>query len=194
MKKITITGPHCCGKSTVLRKVQEYLKEYNDIRFEKFDGSLSPVDYSSSQKLRDECIEELNITYWMIANLINREVNIEYSNDKIVVLDRCIIDQIVYPSVLLKKEFHEKIFGFIETWLRTHPYDIVFYVPKNNELLQKYGQKDKSEEYLNEIEEKYIEILKKLNINYTVLPKNQDKQVEYIVKYLKSLVEVNESE
>lgn len=32
MKKIVITGPHCCGKSTVIKRIEEDINKDNDIR------------------------------------------------------------------------------------------------------------------------------------------------------------------
>jgi thymidylate kinase len=187
MIKIAVTGPHCCGKSTVLKKVSSILSENKKINFEKFDGSDSPVDYSSSEYLKNNNKAEIDITYWMIQKLIKREIDLEYSNKEIAVLDRCIIDQIVYPSELLSEEYTNDIFGFIKLWMKIHPYDIVFYIPQNNELLQKYGKKDKSSEYLKNIENRYFSVLEQLKINYIVLPKDQDEQVRIIADYLSNL-------
>ncbi len=182
MKKIVITGPHCCGKSTVIRKIEEDIGN-NNIKFIQFSGKDSPVDYSSSQKLKDNIKSEIDITYYMICKLLEREVDIEYNDGNLAVLDRCLIDQLVYPSVLLDEKYLNDIFGYIRLWLEFHPYTHVFYVPKNYELLEKYGTKDKSKEYLDLIEDKYLEILKKLNIKYTILPNNQDDQISILKKF-----------
>lgn len=187
MIKIAVTGPHCCGKSTVLKKVNSILYENKRFYFEKFDGSDSPVDYSSTEYLKNNNIAEIDITYWMIQKLLKREIDLEYGDKEIAVLDRCIIDQIVYPSELLSEEYTNDIFGFIKLWMKKHPYDIVFYLPQNKELLQKYGKKDKSTEYLENIEKRYFSTLEQLKINYIVLPKNQDEQVQIIVNYLNNL-------
>lgn len=185
MKKIVITGPHCCGKSTIIQKIKE--NDVNNIRFEKFSGSASPVDYSNASNLKSNHISELDITYWMIAKMIEREVEIEYGKDEIVVLDRCVIDQIVYPSVLLEQKYHKRIFDFLKLWLEIHPYEKLFYVPKNYELLSKYGTKDKSKEYLDLVEKKYLEVIKELNIDYDILPENQEEQIKVIKEYLEKL-------
>lgn len=184
MKKIVITGPHCCGKSTVIKRIEEDINKDNDIRFVHFSGKDSPIDYSSAQKLKDNTSSEIDITYYMISKLLEREIDIEYTQGNVAVLDRCLIDQIVYPSVLLDEQYLCSIFGYIRLWLDTHPYTHVFYIPKNYELLEKYGTKDKSKEYLDLIEYKYLEILKKLNIEYTILPNNQDEQIRILKNFL----------
>ena len=141
MKKIVITGPHCCGKSTVIKRIEEDINKDNDIRFVHFSGKDSPIDYSSAQKLKDNTSSEIDITYYMISKLLEREIDIEYAQGNVAVLDRCLIDQIVYPSVLLDEQYLCSIFGYIRLWLDTHPYMHVFYIPKNYELLEKYGKK-----------------------------------------------------
>lgn len=184
MKKIVVTGPHCCGKSTVINKVKEYFNENSNIEFISFSGKASPIDYSSSDKLKNNYISEIDITYYMITKLLEREIEIEYKTKELVVLDRCIIDQIVYPSVLLKREYHNNIFDFLKLWLKIHPYEKIFYIPKNYELLSKYGTKDKSKEYLDLIEEKYLQVMRELKVDYTILPKNQEEQIQQIQQYL----------
>lgn len=185
MKKIVVTGPHCCGKSTITKKIKEDFTDIPNIEFANFSGKNSPVDYSNANKLKNNYVSELDITYYMITKLLEREIEIEYGKNEIVILDRCLIDQIVYPSVLLKQEYHKSIFDFLGLWIKIHPYDKIFYVPKNYELLSKYGTKDKSQKYLDDIEEKYLGVIKKLGIDYTILPKNQEEQIKEIEKYLK---------
>ena len=191
MKKIVVTGPHCCGKSTIIKKIKEKFVNIPNIEFVNFSGKNSPIDYSNANNLKSNYISEIDITYYMITKLLEREIEFEYGTNEIVILDRCLIDQIVYPSVLLKQEYHKAIFDFLNLWVKIHPYEKIFYVPKNYELLSKYGTKDKSQRYLDDIEEKYLEIIKKIGIDYTILPKNQEEQIEQIEKYLKE--EINKS-
>ena len=184
MKKIAVTGPHCCGKSTVIKRIEEDINKNNEIKFVHFSGKDSPIDYSSAQKLKNNTSSEIDITYYMISKLLEREIDIEYTQGNIAVLDRCLIDQIVYPSVLLDEQYLSDIFGYIRLWLDIHPYMHVFYIPKNYELLEKFGTKDKSKAYLDLIEDKYLEILKRLNIEYTILPNNQDEQIRILKNFL----------
>lgn len=79
MKKIVITGPHCCGKSTVIKRIEEDINKDKDIRFVYFSGKNSPIDYSSAQKLKDNTSSEIDITYYMISKLLEREIDIEYA-------------------------------------------------------------------------------------------------------------------
>lgn len=184
MKKIVVTGPHCCGKSTVIKKIKEEMQDKNNIKFYGFSGKKSPVDYSSSTKLKNNYINELDITYYMITKLLDREIEMEYENNDIVILDRCLIDQLVYPAVLLQRNYHKPLFDFIKLWIKIHPYEHIFYIPKNYELLTKYGTKDKSIDYVDEIEEKYLKVIKKLGIEYTILPENQEEQIKHIIEYI----------
>ena len=191
MIKIAVTGPHCCGKSTVLKMVQDNLKNENQVEFLKFSGKESPIDYSSSISLKNNRLMELDITFWMLMKMIDRELNFEYnmsSEKDICVLDRCIIDQIVYPSALLKERDLTIIKNFIKLWINAHPYDVILYIPKNPELLKKYGKKDKSIEYLDKIEDLYLKILDELKCKYFILPNNQKEQVDFIVTYLKKCI------
>lgn len=79
------------------------------------------MNYSSAQRLKNNVNSEIDITYYMIGKLIEREIDLEYTEGDVAVLDRCLIDQMVYPSVLLDEQYLSDIFGYIQLWLDIHP-------------------------------------------------------------------------
>ena len=157
---------------------------FDNINFFGFSGNGSPINYESASNLKNNYIAELDITYYMITKLLEREIAIEYGKDGIALLDRCLIDQLVYPAVLLNENYQNPFFDYVKLWIKIHPYKHIFYIPKNYELLTKYGTKDKSIYYVDEIEKKYLEVIKELGIEYTILSENQEEQIKKIIEYL----------
>ncbi|MBQ8425244.1 MAG: AAA family ATPase [Clostridia bacterium] len=184
--RISITGTHCCGKTTVIQKVKDKLEnagiDLSGVEFHTFSGKFAPVDYSSAGNLKENLFQEMRLTYWMISKLIERETMVS-DNSIIHIFDRCILDQIVYPSVILGDKLSKSVVDYVLEYLNLNPYDKVFILPMNNELLQKYGTKDKSFDYAKSIHDKYVNLCTDYNF-CQVLSQNQDEQVEYIFQYI----------
>lgn len=184
--KIAITGPHCCGKTTVIEKVKEALgnRANGKIFFYTFSGESAPVDYSNAQKLRKDSKDELRLTYWMLSKLIERESDVVTEGDTIHLFDRCVFDQVIYTKVLLEEEKCYPIRDFVNTYMKEFPYDMVFILPVNLDLLQKHGTKDKSKFYAMEIHDEYQECAKELENRCMLLPEAQEKQVQIITDFI----------
>lgn len=184
--RIAVTGPHCCGKSTVLKKVKEKLlllpEVEGKINFITFSGAEAPIDYSSSAKLKEDKDKELLLTYWMIARLMEREIA-TIGDNVVNVFDRCLVDQYIYPKKILGEYYPLEMKRYIESYLVKYPYDYIFVLPKNLELLEKYGQKDRTVEYVTEIEDGYFQFAKE-NPNCVILESEQEKQVDAIFLWL----------
>ena len=89
--RISITGTHCCGKTTVIQKVKDKLEnagiDLSGVEFHTFSGKLAPVDYSSAGNLKENLFQEMRLTYWMISKLIERETMVS-DNSLIHIFDR----------------------------------------------------------------------------------------------------------
>ena len=81
--------------------------------------------------------------------------------------------------------------NFVRFWIEHKPYEKVFFFPANEELLKKYGKKDKDLVFLREIEKAYLMHLDSYNINHVILPKDQEAQIKYISKDLEDIVDKN---
>lgn len=185
--KIALTGPHSCGKSTVFRAI-EHKYSGKKINFISYDGNRAPIDYGNMQKLKENPELELDLTNWMIADLIKREIEAtnKYEN---VILDRCVIDQLVYPYVILGKELiPDAMKEYVKFWISTRPYDLVFLFPRNEQLLKEFGKKDKSVDFLREIDDGYINLINEYKINIVMLPNSQEEQINTIKKDLERVL------
>lgn len=183
--KIAVTGPHCSGKSTLLRRIESELSHPN-IKFIKFDGSTCPIKYSEKTVINNEN-DEMAITLWMISKMLSREIEVKYDSarkDDIIILDRCLLDQIVYPVVSSKTIDINVVEKIIYLWLNNNPYDLIFYVPKNEEFFKKVPNFNQDLEYLKNVEEMYIKVfdrLQKESQKVVILPKYQDEQKDIII-------------
>lgn len=184
--KIAVTGPHCSGKSTLLNRVEADLNLPN-IKFFKFDGSSCPINYSNKSVINNRD-NEIAITLWMISKLTSREIETQYSLDHkqtdIIIFDRCLLDQLVYPAVSLKEDISiSTIRKYIDLWLSLSPYDLIFYVPKNEDFLKKVTNFNQDLDYLDKVEKTYLKLFD--NLKHTdkifILPPNQDEQKSIII-------------
>ncbi|MBO5341196.1 MAG: AAA family ATPase [Lachnospiraceae bacterium] len=187
--KIAVTGPHCCGKSTVLKKVEEKLVQkygrLEEVVFHSFSGKSSPIDYSSAQSLKNESNRELLLTYWMLSKLIERECDFALDIGGLHIYDRCVLDQIVYSDVLMSKENSKYIRDYVNFYCYKFPYDQVFVLPANYEILEKYGTKDKNPEYVEQICIRYNSLTSEYK-NIVYLPLDQQEQVNIIMSYIEN--------
>lgn len=182
--KLALTGPHCSGKTTVMRALEEELGHSTTFQFLAYDGSRSPISYANIDYLRAHPHEEITLSYWMLTDLIGREIEAE-AKYKNIILDRCVIDQIVYPLTILgESKVPESLFNISKDWMSHSPYSHVFIFPKNNDLLRRYGSKDKDPLFLQEIEQNYFKLIKYLNVNHTILPTKQKEQIEIIKRHI----------
>lgn len=130
----------------------------------------------------------------MFSALIKREIEYKYNDfkDKLIIFDRCLIDQIVYPKVLLKNNLIiNEIEKLIYQWIEKNPYVLIFYVPKNEEFLKKVLNFNQDLRYLNDINKAYLNTLymidKKFD-NVIILPQVQEEQKNIIVSKIKSIL------
>lgn len=183
--KVVLTGPHCCGKTTVLRTLRDVLKVPDNVGFLESSGKDCPIDYSDSEFLRSHPENEIRLTYWMLSDLIKREVE-GMSRYEHLVLDRSIIDQIVYPVELLGKErLPGSIEHLVRDWTNREPYDHIFLFPANPDFLAHGGTKDKNPAFQQKIADLYRELFDQYKIKHELLPLDQEVQVQLIGSYLK---------
>ncbi len=190
--KIVVTGPHCSGKSTLLKRVESEMN-YKEVKFVKFSGAECPIDYYRKSAIENES-SEIDITLWMLSKMLCREIEVKYklkNNENIVIFDRCVLDQLVYPMVNLKNfSTHIVIENFINLWTKNNKYDLIFYVPKNKDFLQKVNNFNQDINYLKSIEEMYLKVLEGHNDSFKkviFLPESQDEQKEIIISTIKTL-------
>ncbi len=186
MAKIILTGPHYCGKTTVLRKLKDYFLDNPEVGFIESDGSRCPISYKDVDYLRANPKTEINITYWMIADNIKREIEAK-NKYKNLVFDRCVIDQLAYPAEITGKDNLPKSINlFIREWLIFEPYDKIFIFPANPDFLKAGTNNTGDVNFQKNIEQRYLELTKEFNLSSEILPLDQDRQIDLILNYLKS--------
>ena len=192
--KIAITGPHCSGKSTLLRRIESAI-DIPNVQFVKFDGSCCPVNYSKKSVINDKN-SEIAVTLWMLSKLVLREVEIQcdknYKKSDVYIFDRCLLDQLVYPAINLQDmNYVDVIKQYIELWLSINPYDLIFCVPKNELFLKKVPNFNQDLDYLDKVEKLYLELFN--NLKHTqkilILPPNQDEQKSIIISKIREITQ-----
>ena len=190
--KIAITGPHCSGKSTLIRRIESEIN-FTNVKFIKFNGKDCPIKYFKKSVICNEN-DEIAIKLWMLSKMLSREINVKYNLEyekSLTVFDRCLIDQIVYPVVNLRSINIDIIKQFTNLWLEKNPYEQIFYVPKNEDFLKKVPHFIQDLEYLEVVEKVYLEVLdtlKKDSQKVVILPCNQEEQKNIIIDAIKTFV------
>jgi deoxyadenosine/deoxycytidine kinase len=121
--KIAVCGTSCTGKSTY---IQDFLKTWST--------------YNSPEKSYRDLIKEKNLPHssqgtedsqrTILNNLVDQAI--EFSKKDNIILDRCVLDNMVYTSWLFLKEkvsekFLEETRIIVRETLKL--YDIIFFVP-----------------------------------------------------------------
>lgn len=178
--KITVTGPHCSGKTTILRHLVDSLA---GTRLKFIPNKINPpFDLNDSNRLKQDSDLATRVTYWMIAATIQKEIE----HESPVLFDRGIIDQIVYPSVIFGSEANipRGLYHLAIDWLQRFPADITFVLPANFAFLKAGGLRDKTEGYLREVDEAYKRIVPVYCKNYHFLPPCQEEQIKILETYI----------
>jgi deoxyadenosine/deoxycytidine kinase len=119
--KIVLSGTHCSGKTTTIRRLQKRLDDLG-------------VDAACVFEIIRNCPYTINeggseqTEVWAISKQILAELNIKA---KVALLDRCIFDNVSYAEWTrqrgnLSKEAFEFISSVAFSWARLNPYVLIF--------------------------------------------------------------------
>lgn len=121
--KIGICGSFSVWKTTLLNLIKE---EYGNFNF------ILSTERELAKKLNfDFNNSSINEKITFQQKLIHEQINLE-SNSKNIITDTSIIDIYAYSHFIKDKDF--SIFNDINNKIKSHKYDILFYIPIENEI------------------------------------------------------------
>lgn len=156
---ITFTGPHCSGKTTLLKKMKAGdCDTWIGNRFFYIDEVTRLVKREFNVNINEEGandITQLLIINKELENLFRADV---WSSCKGVVHDRCLLDGLVYTDYFYEKKLvNQHVWNqALQYWYKFHhKYDIIFYPDPHEIKLEDDGERSISSEFRNAIIEKY---------------------------------------
>lgn len=166
MPKISISGSHSTGKSTVINA----LKQDSDI-VKRFT-------------IKDEVLRDIKKLGYKINEFGTDETQrlvmakfLEYSIFPDTILDRCALDGLTYTAYLYEKGFVRKgTLRIAEAIFENIKYDIQFYIPPEFQIVPD-GIRSENEEFRNRVSEIFEEYIESYNIPIVYLKGNVDERV-----------------
>lgn len=155
---ITFTGPHCSGKTTLLKQMKAdemykgfyYIDEVTRLVKREFHVNINEEGAND--------ITQLLIINKELENLFKYDKEILGSGCKGVVHDRCLLDGLVYTEFFYdQKLISQQVWSqAIFYWNRFHTkYDIILYPDPHEINLQADGERSTNIEFRNAIIDKY---------------------------------------
>lgn len=156
---ITFTGPHCSGKTTLLKQMKQtsglmdhffYIDEVTRLVKREFSVDINEEGAND--------ITQLLIINKELENLFKYKKELLWDRCEGVVHDRCLLDGLVYTEYFHKKGLiGQQVWSqAIYYWNRFHhKYDIIFYPDPIDVKLVDDGERSTNQEFRNAIIEKY---------------------------------------
>jgi nicotinamide riboside kinase len=163
MIKIAISGPHGCGKTTLINEMKDFFKSFNKAVYiiEEVARSYS---YSS--------LETIESQRWIWENHIKEEIKTREANYDIILCDRCLLDNLIYYKYLLNQQeinidpVFASFWNSTKIWMNT--YDYISVLPMNPEFIVDDGFRiidmNKTIE-INKLFIKYLKPYQNIDIN-----------------------------
>ena len=175
MYKLSITGTHGSGKTTLI----ELIKRQADLNHYYFveDGAKScPINFTDIEFLRRNPSAEHLITEWMVSNIKRLEIEASRHSD-FLLCDRSLVDEMVYPLAILRPSPEVDYYkSMVLRWQKIFPYDHIFLAEGSPKWLNDDGKKSIDPEFQIRVQLLYPEVLKELGIPYSILPFSVDNQ------------------
>jgi thymidylate kinase len=174
--KIALIGTHGIGKTTIAHGIVYNLKQGGfDVSF------LDEIARRCPFSINEETTKKSQI--WMILTQIISEMELEEKCD-ILVSDRSVIDYYVYyVNKFGRSNFLEQI---VKAHIKT--YNLFLKIPLNKNFLKKDKLRSLNKQFQIDIDKKFDEILKFLNVKYINLKENESILNESFLKNFLKLI------
>ncbi|MEA3304919.1 MAG: ATP-binding protein [Patescibacteria group bacterium] len=171
--RIILTGSFSVGKTSVMRELK---KQLSNISF--LDEVARDLILSQNKKPEQmEVHEQEDFQKKILFTQMYQE-----SFTSCFVSDRGVIDTLAYTKDL---DMYERVYDMIEDYIHLSPYTHVFFIPKEFPLVDD-GVRNTDEEFQIEIENRVLEILRKLEIKHIPLTGSVEKRVQTVLEHIKS--------
>lgn len=165
--KIAIIGTHSTGKTTLVQKLKNKLKELGKevvIIQEHSRNCPFPINEGTT----------IDAQKWIMQNQIDKELEIDHS-DKIMITDRATVDNFAYlhrvADEATSREYEKIAFD------HSHTYDLIFKTQKLDIAAVADGIRTTDEEFRNLIDNLINHFLQKNQVNYIPLQATTDYEV-----------------
>ncbi|MBD3311380.1 MAG: AAA family ATPase [Candidatus Magasanikbacteria bacterium] len=172
--KIAIIGTHSTGKTTIIQKLDERIKQLGfrtTILFELSRECPFPVNERTSYEAQA----------WIQAKHLEQENGVNHE-DKIFICDRATLDNFAYfQNAVSDRDISEWEARAVE---HMSTYDLVFKTRKLEINAKDDGFRTTDEDFRKAIDKKIKKLLKKHKIKHYLLPKttNYNTHIRYILK------------
>jgi nicotinamide riboside kinase len=168
--KIGLIGPQGSGKTTVaLQLVAELKKEGYDAELISEVARSSPLQINESATKKSQT--------WILGMTLAKE---QECKAEILVCDRTLLDAFCY-SYRVDKEYFKTIMPFIKEYMRS--YNIVFYMPPNDNYLKDDGVRSINKAFRDEIDSLILGFLNKLNVKHTITEGHFEYTKQELIKW-----------
>lgn len=165
--KIALTGAHGTGKTTAAHELYvEFKKKSQNV------GIIEELARSCPFTLNPNVspIENYPTSYWLLLEIQQQEMLMQ-TKKQIIICDRCIIDQFIYPKCIMGESIPKIFYSTTKYWLEYHPYDYIFHFPIQDGYLIADGVRDTNIDFQKKIDDELIMFLQNESINFKTVPK-----------------------
>ncbi|MDD4110005.1 MAG: ATP-binding protein [Clostridia bacterium] len=170
MPRLTISGSHSTGKSTVMNALKEI-------------PALSKRFTFKSEILRDIKKTGIKINEYGTdeTQLLVLSKMVEYSTIPNTILDRCVLDCLAYTAYLYEKgQVKKSTLKIAETLFENIRYDIYFYITPEFSIVPD-GTRSENLEFRNRVAEIFEEYMESYSLNPIRLTGNIEQRVNQFV-------------
>jgi len=167
--KIGFVGSQGSGKTTLAYELATELKKSG-----KDVYVLSEVARSSPLPLNEDATKETQ--FWIFGKQMTRE---QSSKGEVLITDRTLLDPLVY-GIRVCKEYFLCLKPFVKEYMKT--YDVIVYLPPNDNYLVDDGIRSTNKGFRNEIDEMTIALLQELEVDYIIGGKGLGLKVLDLIK------------
>jgi len=198
--RITITGSHGTGKTTLVQHLLSYLKEQeqkNGFRTEL--NTEEKIEKIFAGRLPYRFLPETAVQAYRLGLPINEyssietevyifakqlEMEMRYADNWIA--DKCFVDLLAYAQLLFKHDYALMEILKKIAIPRMHKYDKVIYVPTGEFPIEDDGIRSLDPDFQKEVDTIVVSILKENRISYQRIVGDKEERFRAAVKYIQS--------
>jgi len=152
--RVLLTGGPCSGKTSILNSLQENYPQWNY--------------YNEIARELSKTLDPINSPQEFTSAIYDGRINQYNQNNQLSIYDRGLVDCAAYELYYSSRQSQEYQ-AYLES-CRTHPYDIVFFMPHWKEIYKQDSERFETEEQAAVIAEAIKSVLQDIDANYHVVP------------------------
>jgi predicted ATPase len=181
--RVLLTGGPCSGKTSILHSLEENYPQW--------------IYHNEIARELSKTLDPINNPQEFTRAIYHGRLDQYNQSDTISILDRGLVDCAAYELYYSTKE-SKQYQEYIES-CRTHPYDLVFFMPHWKEIYKQDSERFETEQQASLIAEAIKSVLQNIDANYHVVPtfKTADKEesilmrTEFIAQKIQQYIKCN---